>query len=438
MADGGSGSPFCDPWWWENYLTQTPSCRACNGYYGPCFGEPVCATCHAFLYASSLENEIQLQMISEEQNSDDDCDSGNDEPSDYLPLERRASVSGTPQQERAGGEEEAPALTRRQEPAAPLLESLADRLLMLEQPQLPTDPALNSIVQTLPPEVLLVIFCLLDDISLYAVGNTCRQWRRLLMCNSAQSQWQGFTRRRWPLFSPLVSVTDWFGKFSALIDSSFCRKCVYQMSERMPAEVESSPLRDKRLGHDLKGLAQDAPEGIEAKPLDNCYYHWQASITGPVGSPYEGGVFYLYLKVPMLYPFRPPEVRFLTKIFHPNVNRHGDIGIDSIQQGNWVSGLTLTKVLISIQSLLTDPYCDVCMEPEVGQLCRADRDTFNAVAREWTWRFAMHDALLRSDAGARGLTFTFPGLIYGPIRNPKRGGDRIYVNPHENTTSSGY
>jgi len=237
MADGGSGSPFCDPWWWENYLTQTPSCRACNGYYGPCFGEPVCATCHAFLYASSLENEIQLQMISEEQNSDDDCDSGNDEPSDYLPLERRASVSGTPQQERAGGEEEAPALTRRQEPAAPLLESLADRLLMLEQPQLPTDPALNSIVQTLPPEVLLVIFCLLDDISLYAVGNTCRQWRRLLMCNSAQSQWQGFTRRRWPLFSPLVSVTDWFGKFSALIDSSFCRKCVYQMSERMPAEV---------------------------------------------------------------------------------------------------------------------------------------------------------------------------------------------------------
>ena len=53
-------------------------------------------------------------MISEEQNSDDDCDSGNDEPSDYLPLERRASVSGTPQQEWTKGEEEeeAPALTR--------------------------------------------------------------------------------------------------------------------------------------------------------------------------------------------------------------------------------------------------------------------------------------------------------------------------------------
>ena len=82
---------------------------------------------------------------------------------------------------------------------------------------------------------------------------------------------------------------------------------------------------------------------MQAKPLDTCNYHWQASIRGPVGSPYEGGVFYLYLKVPMLYPFRPPEVRFLTKIFHPNVNRHGDIGIDNLQTANWVSGLTLTK-----------------------------------------------------------------------------------------------
>ena len=83
----------------------------------------------------------------------------------------------------------------------------------------------------------------------------------------------------------------------------------------------------------------------------------------------------------MLYPFRPPEVRFLTKIFHPNVNRHGDIGIDSIQQGNWVSGLTLTKVLISIQSLLTDPYCEVCMEPEVGELYNTDKEAFDIIAR---------------------------------------------------------
>ena len=78
--------------------------------------------------------------------------------------------------------------------------------------------------------------------------------------------------------------------------------------------------------------------GIRGQPLDSSEYHWQASITGPVGSPYEGGIFYLYLKVPLNYPFDPPEVRFLTRIFHPNVSRHGDVGIDSILKHNWVSG----------------------------------------------------------------------------------------------------
>merc|ERR1719435_792312 len=109
---------------------------------------------------------------------------------------------------------------------------------MLEQPEM-IDPAEEGLVDRLPPEVLLSIFCHLDDISLYAVGNVCRQWRQLLMSNSAQSQWQGFTRRRWPLFDPMILVPDWFTKFSSLINSCFCRKCVYQMSEQMPAEVES-------------------------------------------------------------------------------------------------------------------------------------------------------------------------------------------------------
>lgn len=77
--------------------------------------------------------------------------------------------------------------------------------------------------------------------------------------------------------------------------------------------------------------------GIKAQPLDSSIYHWQASITGPVGSPYEGGIFYLYLKIPFYYPFSPPKVRFLTKIFHPNVSMHGDIGIDNLHH-NWVSG----------------------------------------------------------------------------------------------------
>jgi len=416
--------------WWDQHLSWQPSCTACNGYYGPCFGEPVCATCHAFLYASNLEQEINIQIMSEEHDSsEDDYDSGNDEPSDYFPLERRPSTSHTPASQQEGSNEPdqandlavidlpefiphidldglLPVINMDDIAIRPLefprrvshsvhVESLNDRLQLLStNHRVTADVAPAGLVEALPPEVVLVIFGHLDDISLYAVGNVCRRWRQLLRSQSSPHQWHMYTRRRWPLYQPLSTVTDWFTIFSTLIDSSFCRSCIYQMSEVIPNDMDSPPMREKRLGHDLRGLAQDAPEGIEAQPLDSCYYHWQASITGPVGSPYEGGVFYLYLKVPFTYPFDPPEVRFLTKIFHPNVSRHGDVGIDSIQQANWVSGLTIPKVLISIQSLLTDPFCDVCMEPEVAMLYKNDKQTFDSVARSWTWKYAMHDVLM--------------------------------------------
>ena len=51
------------------------------------------------------------------------------------------------------------------------------------------------------------------------------------------------------------------------------------------------------------------------------------------------------------------------------------------------------QVLISIQSLLTDPFTDVCMEPEIGNLYVHNRSMFDAVARQWTWKYAMWDAL---------------------------------------------
>lgn len=160
------------------------------------------------------------------------------------------------------------------------VESLSQRLAQLTLPRNENDQVESNVVDLLPPEVLMVIFSFLDDISLFAAGNVCRRWHQLLGSQTTPEQWFIYTRRRWPLFSPMIYITDWFATYSSLIESSFCLTCIYQMAENIPEDFHSQPLRQKRLGHDLRGLVSDASEGIKAKPLDSSYYHWQASITG--------------------------------------------------------------------------------------------------------------------------------------------------------------
>eukprot|EP00096_Caligus_rogercresseyi_P000924 TRINITY_DN11490_c0_g1_i1.p1 TRINITY_DN11490_c0_g1~~TRINITY_DN11490_c0_g1_i1.p1 ORF type:complete len:375 (-),score=79.25 TRINITY_DN11490_c0_g1_i1:56-1180(-) len=353
---------------------EYPSCTTCNGYYGPSFGEPVCPTCHAFLYADDHEHPEGSRR---ELGSDvggcggEDRDSGNeDEPSeDYGPMNGRNT--------RDNNHSLAINVVAAVRAVEPLRVDLGD----------------GGPLDELPSEVLILIFSYLDDISLYAVGNVSHRWNSLLLSHTSSRQWHSFTQSRWPLFTPLAAITDWYSLYAALIQSSYCLTCIYSMRELIPADVNSLPLRWKRLGHDLRNFTSDPLEGIRAIPLDSSYYHWQASITGPVGSPYEGGMFFLYLKVPFTYPFDPPKVRFLSRIFHPNISRHGDVGIDLIQENNWSSSLTIPKVLISIQSLLTDPYCEICMEPRIGSLYRKDRKKFDEMARLWTWKYAIHDAI---------------------------------------------
>ncbi|MPC67139.1 Ubiquitin-conjugating enzyme E2 8 [Portunus trituberculatus] len=141
-------------------------------------------------------------------------------------------------------------------------------------------------------------------------------------------------------------------------ESAPCFMCLHKMSLLTQPLNNENSWRKNRLRNELRSLRSDPPEGIQACPLDELSVHWQASIRGPAGSPYEGGTFFLYIQIPHSYPLCPPIVCFITKIFHPNVSRHGDIGIDSIQH-NWSLALTISKVLISIQSLLTDPYTKV-------------------------------------------------------------------------------
>ncbi|XJO74729.1 hypothetical protein BDV3_005506 [Batrachochytrium dendrobatidis] len=106
---------------------------------------------------------------------------------------------------------------------------------------------------------------------------------------------------------------------------------------------------------------------------------------GPAGSPYAGGVFFLDIFFPPDYPFKPPKVVYRTRIYHCNINSQGQICLD-ILKDNWSPALTISKVLLSICSLLTD--CNP-MDPLVGSIAQQyvkDREEHDRIAREWTRR----------------------------------------------------
>uniref|UniRef100_U3KNK3 E2 ubiquitin-conjugating enzyme n=1 Tax=Oryctolagus cuniculus TaxID=9986 RepID=U3KNK3_RABIT len=139
----------------------------------------------------------------------------------------------------------------------------------------------------------------------------------------------------------------------------------------------------KRIHKELNDLARDPPAQCSAGPVGDDMFHWQATIMGPNDSPYQGGVFFLTIHFPTDYPFKPPKVAFTTRIYHPNINSNGSICLD-ILRSQWSPALTISKVLLSICSLLCDPNPDDPLVPEIARIYKTDREKYNRIAREWT------------------------------------------------------
>ena len=143
----------------------------------------------------------------------------------------------------------------------------------------------------------------------------------------------------------------------------------------------------KRIEKELENLTNDPPLNCSAAPEGEDMYNWTGTIIGPQGYVYEGGIFSLSISFPPNYPFKPPKIRFLTKIYHPNINSTGGICLD-ILKSNWSPALTITKVLISICSLLDDPNPDDPLVPEIADMYTKNRLQYDITAREWTQYYA--------------------------------------------------
>ncbi|KAH9609172.1 hypothetical protein KSS87_002398 [Heliosperma pusillum] len=186
----------------------------------------------------------------------------------------------------------------------------------------------------------------------------------------------------------------------------------------------STPAR-KRLMRDFKRLQQDPPAGISGAPQDNNIMLWNAVIFGPDDTPWDGGTFKLTLQFSEDYPNKPPTVRFVSRMFHPNTrggeNRDsadlqdssspatdppvpykegmdidrffhlsgvlemlyadGSICLD-ILQNQWSPIYDVAAILTSIQSLLCDPNPNSPANSEAARMFSENKREYNRRVRE--------------------------------------------------------
>ena len=144
-------------------------------------------------------------------------------------------------------------------------------------------------------------------------------------------------------------------------------------------------MAEKRIKKEMEEWSTfECGDQCSAEPVADNLFHWKGTIRGPKDSPYEGGVFSLTINFPRDYPFSPPRITFDTKVFHPNINRNGSICLDILQSEEWSPALTISRVLLSICSLLCEPNPDDPLVPAIAQVYKNDRERYNRLAKEWT------------------------------------------------------
>lgn len=134
-------------------------------------------------------------------------------------------------------------------------------------------------------------------------------------------------------------------------------------------------------------MTLDGLPNCSAGPKAHNIYEWRSTILGPPGSVYEGGVFLLDITFSPNYPFKPPKVTFRTRIYHCNINSQGVICLD-ILKDNWSPALTVSKVLLSICSLLTDCNPEDPLVRSIATQYLTNREEHDRIARLWTKRYA--------------------------------------------------
>ena len=143
-----------------------------------------------------------------------------------------------------------------------------------------------------------------------------------------------------------------------------------------------------RIKKEYQDLQKEKNSNVQVKLVNNDYRHWKGRIKGPIDTCYQGGIFDVDIIIPNDYPFKPPKMKFDTKIWHPNISSvTGAICLD-ILKNEWTPALTIRTALISLQALMCEPVPNDPQDAVVAKQYKSDIKLFNQTAEHWVEEYA--------------------------------------------------
>ena len=154
----------------------------------------------------------------------------------------------------------------------------------------------------------------------------------------------------------------------------------------------------KRIGKELNDLMKspdEYPDVVFGPVCENDLFNHKATILGPKNSPYENGIFFLNVKLPKDYPFKPPKIKFETKIYHPNIVFRNSSNDGSIcccfipTKDDWSPKYTIINLLNMIRDLIANPIVsNLCGDEIIHDEYKKNYNVFVEKAKIWTKKYA--------------------------------------------------
>ncbi|XP_078393929.1 ubiquitin-conjugating enzyme E2 S [Cetorhinus maximus] len=158
----------------------------------------------------------------------------------------------------------------------------------------------------------------------------------------------------------------------------------------------------REVWREVSTLTMEPPEGIKIYTNEEDITDLQATIEGPDGTPYAGGLFKMKLVLGKDFPAVPPKAYFITKIFHPNVSPSGEICVNVLKR-DWKAELGIRHILLTIKCLLIHPNPESALNEEAGRLLLEEYEEYASRARLLT---DIHARVWLREAGPSSTTTT--------------------------------